>query len=192
MPKRKENIILYVGRFSKLVQSKRQDVLIDAFKKFSKKYTDWKLLLVGGSDIGGKEYIKELKNKSIGYYIEILEGIPYKELLDIYGKARFFWSAAGYEINENLHPEQVEHFGITTDEAMAAGAVPLVFNAGGAKEIIKNGKDGFLWNKVSELIKKTEELVKDNGSCRQISKEAVEKSKLFGNEKFNQEILALL
>ena len=191
-PKRKENIILYVGRFSELVQSKRQDILIDAFKKFCKKYTDWKLMLVGGSDIGGEEYVKELKNKSIGYNIEILEGISYKELLGIYGKARFFWSAAGYEINEKLHPEQVEHFGITTVEAMAAGAVPLVFNAGGAKEIIKNSKDGFLWDKVSELNKKTEELINNGVFCRQVSKNAVEKSKLFGNEKFNQKVVDLL
>mgnify|MGYP001608421183 CR=1 FL=1 len=191
-PKRKENIILYVGRFSKLVQSKRQDILIDAFKKFSKKVYDWKLVLVGGSDVGGREFVQELKDNSQGYDIEIPEGVDFKTLTDLYGKVKFFWSAAGFDINEKIHPEQVEHFGITTVEAMAGGAVPLVFNAGGAKEIIKNGKDGFLWGKVSELIKKTGEVVKDGGFCREVSRNAVEKSKLFGNEKFNQEILALL
>ena len=191
-PKRKENIIIYVGRFSELVQSKRQDVLIDAFKKFSKKVTGWKLILAGGSDVGGREFVQELKDKSQGYDIEIPEGVDFKTLTDLCGKAKFFWSAAGFDINEKNHPEQVEHFGITTVEAMAGGAVPLVFNAGGAKEIIKNGKDGFLWDKVSELIKKTEELVKDGGFCREVSRNAVEKSKSFGNEKFNQEVLALL
>jgi len=192
-PKRKENIILYVGRFSKLVQSKRQDVLIDAFKKFSKKVPDWKLVLVGGSDIGGKEYIKELKNKSIGYNIEILEGIPYnKELLDIYGKTRFFWSAAGYEINENLHPEQVEHFGITTVEAMVAGAVPLAFNAGGSKEIIKSKENGFLWKSINELIKITMELSEDRKLWKKLSDKASENSFLFGNEMFSRKVIGLL
>lgn len=191
-PKRKENLILYVGRFSSLVQSKKQDILIDAFKKFSKKVLGWKLILVGGSDVGGKEFAAQLKSKSEGCDIEILEGIDYKSLINLYGRARFFWSAAGYGVNEKKHPEQVEHFGITTVEAMAAGAVPLVFNAGGSKEIIKEGKDGFLWDSVNELIKKTGELIKDSGFCREISRSAVEKTKLFGNEKFNQEILALL
>jgi len=191
-PKRKENYILYVGRFSKLVQSKRQDILIEAFKKFSKNVSGWKLVLVGGSDIGGKEFVGQLGKKSQGYEIEILEGVDFKTLVDLYGKAKFFWSAAGFEVNEKNHPEQVEHFGMTTVEAMAAGAVALVFNAGGAKEIIKNEEDGFLWDKVGELIKKTEELIKDGGFCREVSRNAVEKSKLFGNEKFNQEILALL
>src|SRR3990172_5524638 len=44
-PKRKENIILFVGRFSRLTQLKRQDVLIEVFKKFVKRgYEDWKLI----------------------------------------------------------------------------------------------------------------------------------------------------
>jgi len=46
--KKKEKIILYIGRFSRLTQSKRQDVLVEVFKKFSMKYRDWKLVLAGG------------------------------------------------------------------------------------------------------------------------------------------------
>jgi glycosyltransferase involved in cell wall biosynthesis len=191
-PRRKENIILYVGRFSKLVQSKRQDILITAFKKFSKKVSGWKLILAGGSDVGGREFVQELREKSKGYDIEILEGVDFKILVELYGKARFFWSASGFGVNEKKNPEQVEHFGITIVEAMAGGAVPLVYNAGGGKEIINNGKDGFLWNSVNQLVKKTEELINNSGSCREVSRNAVEKSKLFGNEKFNKEILALL
>lgn len=191
-PKRKENVILYVGRFSKLVQSKRQEILIDAFKRFSKKYLDWKLILAGGSDVGGKEFVGELRKKSQGYNIEILEGVDYKNLLMLYGTSKYFWSATGFGINEKSHPEEVEHFGITTVEAMAAGVVALVFNAGGSKEIIKEGKDGFLWDSINQLIKKMGELVNNGGFCREISRNAVEKSKSFGNEKFNQKILALL
>jgi len=191
-PKRKENLILYVGRFSKLTQSKRQEILIDAFKKFSKGVSGWKLILAGGSDVGGREFVRGLKSKSKKANIEILEGVDFKTLIILYGKAKLFWSAAGYKVNEKIHPEQVEHFGTTIVEAMAAGAVPLVFNAGGGKEIIKNGKDGFLWDSVNQLIRKTEELVNDVGFRREISRNAVERSRFFSNDKFNQEILALL
>lgn len=191
-PKRKENIILYVGRFSQLVQSKRQDILIDAFKKFSRKVSGWKLVLVGGSDIGGKEYVGQLRKRSQGYDIEILEGIDYKTLIDLYGKAKFFWSAAGYGINEKLHPEQVEHFGITTVEAMAAGAVPLVFNAGGQKEIIENGVSGFLWNSINELITATFKLMEDKGKLRAFSKQAHQRSAFFGYDRFEKGIISLI
>jgi len=191
-PKRKENTILYVGRFSQLLQSKGQDVLVKAFKKFEKEFPDWKLIFAGGGGMGVGDFINKLKKESEGHNIEIIESPDFKTLLNIYGKTKIFWSAAGFGINEKTNPERLEHFGMTTVEAMAAGAVPLVFEAGGAKEIIKNGKDGFLWDKISELIKKTEELVNDNGFCREISRNAVEKSKSFGNEKFNQEILAIL
>ena len=60
--KRKENMIIYVGRFSKLTQSKRQDVLIKAFKSLSKSgINNWKLILAGGVEIGVGNYIDELK-----------------------------------------------------------------------------------------------------------------------------------
>ena len=82
-PKRKENLILYIGRFSELVQAKRQDILIDIFKKFSKKSIDWKLVLAGGVEVGAGEYIKRLKKQAEGQQIEILEGIDYKSLLEL-------------------------------------------------------------------------------------------------------------
>src|SRR4030066_114457 len=47
-PARKENIILYVGRFSQLEQTNNQHILVDRFKKFfNKGYKDWKLVLAG-------------------------------------------------------------------------------------------------------------------------------------------------
>lgn len=49
-PKRKENIILFVGRFSELKQAKNQDVLVKTFKRlYDSGYSGWKLILAGGS-----------------------------------------------------------------------------------------------------------------------------------------------
>jgi len=191
-PKRKENIILYVGRFSELVQSKRQDILIDAFKRFSKINTSWKLVLAGGSDVGGSGFVEKLREKSKNYDIEIMEGIDYQDLLDLYGKARFFWSAAGYGVNEKLHPEQVEHFGITTIEAMAAGVVPLVFNAGGQKEIINNSVNGFLWNSINELVKTTTNLINEKSELVALSKKVRERSSIFAGECFEKAVIDLI
>ncbi|HNY04553.1 MAG TPA: glycosyltransferase [Candidatus Woesebacteria bacterium] len=48
---KKENIILSVGRFDNILNAKKQDVLIEAFKKIyqNNREINWKLILMGGS-----------------------------------------------------------------------------------------------------------------------------------------------
>jgi len=185
-PKRKENIILYVGRFSQLKQSKRQEVLIEAFRKFYKSgFRDYKLVLAGGTEVGSGDFVKSLRAQIVAYPIEIIESPSFKELVGLYAKAKFFWAAAGFGCNEKREPELVEHFGITLVEAMAAGVVPLVYEAGGFKEIIKNGQSGFFWKSVGELNTKTRRLVEDKKLLREISENSIERSRLFGYEAFN-------
>jgi glycosyltransferase involved in cell wall biosynthesis len=52
-PLKKENIILFVGRFSGLMQSKGQHVLVEVFKKMYQKgdLKNWKLILAGGTEV---------------------------------------------------------------------------------------------------------------------------------------------
>lgn len=189
--KRKENIIIYVGRFSQLKQSKGQDILIKAFKKLCLKGVNgWKLILVGGAD--DNKYIKKLEEMVGVYPIEIIKNPDFKILKDMYGKARFFWSAAGYGEDEKRHPEKVEHFGITVVEAMASGAIPFVFNAGGHKEIVKDGINGYLWRTTSELLKSTKGWFKNKNLYRKISLNALESSKKYSYEIFQKEIINLL
>jgi glycosyltransferase involved in cell wall biosynthesis len=188
-PKRKENIILYIGRFSQLEQAKNQHILVDVFKKFfNKGYKDWKLILAGGVEVGVGDYLTKIKRKSKGYPIEIIESPKYLRLVDLYGRAKLFWSAVGFDINESKEPKKVEHFGITVVEAMSGGCVPVIFNAGGHKEIVSDGKNGFLWEKTSELVRITKRLVSDNKYLRDISKEAVQRSKCFSYERYAEEI----
>lgn len=191
-PKRKENIIVYAGRFSQLTQSKGQDVLVKAFKRFEKKYPDWKLILAGGGGVGVGDYIDKLKKESEGHNIEVVESPNFNALLDIYGKAKIFWCAAGFGVNEKTSPERLEHFGMTTVEAMAGGAVPLVFNAGGQKEIVEDGVNGYHWNSINELLKKTAVLIKGKGNLRTVSAKARERAAFFSYDRFEKEILSLV
>lgn len=191
--KRKENLILSVGRFSQLKQAKRQDVLIDGFKKMvDAGFSDWHLVLAGGVEVGAGEYVKTLKGKIGKYPIQVLESPVYSELLDLYGRAKLFWSAAGYGINERKEPEKVEHFGISAVEAMSAGAVPLLFNAGGPKEILTIGVNGFLWTKVSELVAKSKELINNHPLWVQNSVNAKSLSKKYSYERFTADFRCLL
>lgn len=192
-PKRKENIILSVGRFSQLLQSKHQDILIDIFIKLCKKeLRDWKLVLAGGSDVGAEELLKYLKKKSLGFPIEFVESADYKTIINLYGISKIFWSASGYGESEVKNPEKVEHFGISIVESMAGACVPLVINAGGYKEIINNSENGFLWNDLRELVKITKELITDNKLLRGISKKSVQRSKAFSYENFQGNVEKIL
>jgi glycosyltransferase involved in cell wall biosynthesis len=191
-PKRKENLITYVGRFSQLTQSKGQEILVKTFKRFEKQYPDWKLILAGGGGVGAGNYIDKLKKESEGHNIKVIESLDFETLLDIYGKAKIFWCAAGFGISEKTNPERLEHFGMTTVEAMAAGAVPLVFNAGGQKEIVENGVSGITWNSTGELLKLTIKLIEEKGSIRMFSQKARQRSTFFSYERFEKEISSLI
>jgi glycosyltransferase involved in cell wall biosynthesis len=189
---KKENVILSVGRFSQLQQSKRQDVLVDVFKEVSCKLKTWKLVLIGGSEVGDDGFVKYLRQEAEGYPIEILENLPFSEVRKFYARAKIFWSAAGYGIDENEEPERVEHFGITVVEAMAAGCIPVVQKKGGHKEIVKEGENGFLWEGKAELLEKTVMLAQKDDMRRKISKKGGEDAKKFSQERFEEEFLKLI
>jgi len=191
-PKLKTNSIVSVGRFSSLLQAKRQDVLVGAFKKlYDSKNPGWKLILAGGVEVGGREYLESLKEASIGYPISILESPDFKKLQELYGKAKMFWSASGFGVSEKNNPDKVEHFGITVVEAMAAGAVVLVHNAGGHKEIVEEG-NGYLWDTEDDLIEKTQKLILNDKKMKYLSINAIKSSKKYSYDRFKKEFLSLI
>ena len=187
---KKENIILYVGRYSQLQQLKRQDVLVEAFcKMLEQGLKGWRLMLIGGSEIGGREYVKTLKNMSQGHPIDILENLPLDKVQKAYGKAKIFWSASGFGVDSQRDPQQVEHFGMSVVEAMSAECVPVVVDQGGHKEILKDNDNGFLWNSFDELTGKTLQLIKDERRRIKLAKEAKKTSKKFSIAEFERSIL---
>jgi glycosyltransferase involved in cell wall biosynthesis len=192
-PMRKENNILYVGRFSSLMQYKGQEILIDSFKKlYQKGIKDWKLILAGGVEVGSDKMLSELKKSIEGYPIEIVESPTFEELKILFGKSKIFWSASGYGIDESREPQKVEHFGMTVVESMSAGNVPVVSNIGGHKEIIDNGKNGILWNSQEELIEQTFNLINTKSLIGKFSKECIIASLKFSNREFKKEVLQIL
>ncbi|HUV42555.1 MAG TPA: glycosyltransferase family 4 protein [Patescibacteria group bacterium] len=187
----KKNIIFSVGRFSQLIQSKRQDVLIDVFGQIAKELGDWQLILAGGTDIGKDEAFDLLKQKAKKLPVEIIESPPFSELKKLYAQAKIFWTAAGFGVDEEQNPEKVEHFGITTVEAMAAGCVPIVINKGGQPEIVNHQKDGLLWKSKEELIEQTLKVARDNKLRERLAAGAKKRAQVFSQEHFCQEIVKL-
>lgn len=147
----KENLILSVGRFEPSLNAKKQDILIEAFAELSPKLPGWKLILAGGST--NEAWIQSLTEKIGTIPIELKLNCSNAELIDLYSRAKIYWHAAGYGVDEAKNPELTEHFGISTVEAISAGAIPLVVGRGGQVEIVRD--TSLLWDTISELVSKT-------------------------------------
>lgn len=188
------NTILSVGRFDNVLNAKRQDILINAFLKLSKTNPKWKLILAGGSlDAPNKNnYLRHLKLLAQNLPVEFVVNPPFSELRALYSHSKIYWHAAGYGVNQNLHPEETEHFGIAVVEAMASGAVPLVVNRGGLPEIITNNQNGFLWEDIDDLVSKTSLLITSPEMYSEFSQNALQSVSLFSKAEFSRQFLKLL
>lgn len=192
-PLKKQNIILYVGRFSQLEQSKNQHILVEVFRElYVSGAKQWKLVLAGGTDIGVGDYIEKLRERMDNFPIEIIENPSFEELKDLYGKSRVFWTASGFSIDDVENPRKAEHFGISLVEAMSAENVVFAFEGGGHKEIIAEGENGFLWKSEDELLKKTLALLEDTKNMKEIGRRARIASKVYEQERFEAQVAELV
>ncbi|NTU72668.1 glycosyltransferase family 4 protein [Candidatus Roizmanbacteria bacterium] len=191
----KEHIILNVGRFFPQLHSKRQDVAIRAFQKLvqSQKYADFTLILAGGLLKEDQEYYESLQTLTQGdKRIIFMPNITHDELIKLYRRSLIYWHCAGYGVDTKIHPENVEHLGITPLEAMASGCITFCYNAGGPQETIVDGETGFLYNSIDELIEKTEYVlkIKTANEIRTNAHEFV--SRAFSYEAFTQQVNAII
>jgi glycosyltransferase involved in cell wall biosynthesis len=191
--KEKENYILHVGRFrAKNIGSsdyKKQSIMVDAFKKMvDNGLSNWSLVMAIGLQDEDSIRFKELEKKTKGYPIKFFLNLSKDKLSELYSKSKIYWHASGFGEDIVKNPELAEHFGISTVEAMSAGCVPVVINAGGQKEIVESGKDGFLWNTIEDLMDSTRNLIEDNNTWAKMSKKAIKKSSLFTGDRFCTEI----
>lgn len=184
---RKKNIIISVGRFFVASHSKKQLDLVKFFVNNKEVFKDYEYHLAGQistlpADI---EYLDEIKRIAATVdNVFIHENCVYTELMDLYKQAKIFWHGTGYGVNENLEPEKMEHFGITTVEAMSFGVVPVVINKGGQKETVEEGLNGFRWDNEKECVEKTSVLMKDDDLRRKMAERSVERSNNYSIEAF--------
>jgi len=191
-PEKKENIILSVGRFDQIMNAKKQNILVSIFKKMKDQgLKNWRLVLLGGL-MKESKYFRKLKQSAYRYPIEIMVNVKFKTLLNFYQKAKIYWHAAGFGENLEIYPQRAEHFGIGVVEAMACGAVPLVFNGGGLREIILGQEKELLWTTREELIKKTKLLIKKDKRRLSLTPKIKKRALFFTKENFFEKLSKLL
>ncbi len=183
----KRNSILSVGRFAAGGHDKRQDAMVAAFKRLCDAgLTGWRLHLAGSvhQDAHHAGHFEVIERASAGYPVTLHPDILQEGLQRLYREASIYWHSAGLGVDEEADPAALEHFGMTTVEAMGHGAVPVVIGRGGQSEIVRDGIDGFLWLDPRHLIDLTSKLVGDSALRRRLGESARERSHLFSREVF--------
>lgn len=194
---KKEQVILHVGRFrvknAQVGDYKKQGAMIEVFKQLVKKgLRDWKFVLAVSVQEKDKKEFEEMKLRTKGFPVEFYVNQTNAALWDLYSKASIYWHASGFGEDLQKHPEYAEHFGISTVEAMGAGCVPVVINAGGQKEIVEEGITGFLWNTEEECITKTKKVIENKKLFEQLSAAAKKRAEDFSEERFGENIKQLI
>jgi hypothetical protein len=185
-PGRKDPVILSVGRFFAPGRghSKKQVEQVHAFRRVHERAPAWELHLVGGCGPDDLPYLDEVRAAATGLPVVLHVDASGAELDALYRRTSIYWHATGLDEDVEADPVRAEHFGITTVEAMSAGAVPVVIDAGGQPEIVRDGLDGLLFTDLDGLVEGTVVLVGDVAARERLADAAVARAQRYGLEAF--------
>jgi glycosyltransferase involved in cell wall biosynthesis len=187
-PAAKDPVILSVGRFflPGTGHNKKQLEMVGAFRRLvsSGGADGWEYHLVGGCAPEHRPYLDQIDDAAAGLPVTIHPDASGAELRALYGRASIFWHAAGLGEHPDRHPDRFEHFGITTVEAMSAGAVPVVIDAAGQIEIVEQGVSGYRFAGLDGLVDTTRLLVADPAWRATVAEAARRRARDFGWDAF--------
>jgi glycosyltransferase involved in cell wall biosynthesis len=189
-PGAKEPIILSVGRFflPGTGHNKKQLEMVRAFRRLRPE--GWTYHLVGGCAPEHAAYLDEIRAEAGDLPVVLHPDASGAELADLYGRASIFWHAAGLGEDPDRYPDRYEHFGITTVEAMSAGAVPVVIDGAGQAEIVDHGRSGFRFADLDGLVEHTRRLVADPDLRARLAAAARARAADFGWDPFVERVRA--
>lgn len=192
----KENIICSVGRFFTHGHGKKQEIMVQAFKKMvDGGLKGWELHLAGGlsKDKESTEFAQSLQKMAKKYPIYFHFNQSRDFIENIYIKSKIYWHAAGFGENPNKKPIKFEHFGITPIEAMSAGCIPVLYNGGGLPDSIDSlqlNPTEYIFNTIPELMNKTNKIIIDyNNHLNKISNIQDKIAKLYDEKVFKNKFI---
>jgi len=170
----REKLIVTTSRF---VAGKMLHKVVDVAAKLR----DYTFVLIGSTTEHSQKILEsiERKIKEQGLNNVIVEtNLPRSRVLKYLETARFY-----------LHPEFPEHFGISIVEAMAAGAVPIVYRDGGAwHDVVSRVSDVLGYGSIEEvpgIVKRLE----SSTDYLELRRKSMEVSRMFTYENFKRNLL---
>ncbi len=167
---------LSIGR---LVEIKNQVFLIGVIEELHKRNINATLDILGDGPM--KQNIQEdINKKGLSTFIKI-HGI-------VNNVQDFLKTASLY-----LHSATYEPFGLVLLEAMAAGLPVVALNGGGNKELITNGKNGYILNENNPKLfaDKIEKIINDTFLYKRMSVKANDFAKEFDIRNYIKRLVAL-
>ena len=128
---KKNPLLLSVGKIKK---RKGFEEIIESLKILKEEGFYLKLLITGGAAfLDEKKFFQELKKMATGLDVEFIGFVKHDTIAKVYNMADIFISAS-----------QIESLGITIMEAMASGLPVVATETEGARDLVEDGKTGFL------------------------------------------------
>ena len=193
----KKPMVLGVGRFFVGGHAKRQDLMIEAFRKLHALHPEAELHLAGSlpADSEFRAYFAELQRKAARLPVFFHPNASPERMAQLYDEASLYWHLSGYGVDEARDPHRCEHFGITVVEAMSAGCIPLVVNRGGPPATVQGGVSGHVFETLDELVKISAGILSlpaDAAGVVAMRAAAIEASARYGAERFAAEFRGLM
>jgi len=118
--------------------------------------------------------------KEVPRWVTLYENATLNQVVDVLSKSKVYVHAKGFGTYMGGKESLPEHLGITILEAMAAGCVPIVPDAGGPPEIVGfNEKHGFLFHNANELRGIISRLLQNEPLWRQYHERSLARAKDF-------------
>jgi len=162
--------------FSRFIPYKRPELVLE----LARRHPHLRCVLMGAVTDSRRLYFASLQRtaRELGLSgVEFLDTPSEEQVRAELARTRFF-----------VFPAQNEHFGMTTAEAIASGALPFVHNSGGQVEIVPDERLRF---EDSELLPKFDALLRlDDGELKALRQKMAAHVRGFSEETFIQKMLA--
>jgi len=172
-----ETVLISVGR---LAPEKNWDTLLRAFARVHAQRPELRLVLIG--DGPARETLEALAAElGVAEHVTFTGALPFDEV-PCYLKAADVFAFASV----------TETQGLVTIEAMAAGLPIIAVDGSGTRDIVENGKQGFLVeNDAEALAKGIEKLLSDPQRMKRFSNNALKKANTFDVNQLGKQLISV-
>jgi glycosyltransferase involved in cell wall biosynthesis len=191
LPWEQRRTILSVGRFFAGGHNKRQDVVIEAFRRMVERGLVGVELALAGAihpSPAGRSRFYELQELAAGLPCTLYPNIGRADLATLYGRSAVLVHAAGFGVDPDEFPESLEHFGITPVEAASFGCIPVVYGEGGPRDVIRMLGCATAFSTVEECADIALGLFDDPVGSAALSHHLLQSSRVFSAEAFRTRV----